>query len=270
MTKTLTNYVFLGSYYFAEKVSNGYTYRLSDVSLDANQFFAGTFDGQGHTITGLSDIGYTPKTSIIYASSSRVLQGYTFGLFGAVEGNVTVKNLTFENVTINGAYYNSGNNELVTAELDSVGAAIGYTSKVAGSVTIDNVKVLSGSISAFAAAGGIIGRNYTLGNTLIQNCENRANISITEYHAGGIAGYLSNQRSTDIIQFINNTNYGNVTAQKNFAAAMVETAPQATFTNCRNFGNIAGTAHNLGMVGVNDINKFTFTDCSNYGSLSNN
>jgi hypothetical protein len=50
---------------------------------------------------------------------------------------------------------------------------------------------------------------------------------------------------------------------------MVEDALAATFTNCRNFGHIAGTAHADGMVGVVSGNEYTFTGCVNYGVLSN-
>lgn len=268
LPKTLTKYVYLGNYFFAEKTNeNIYKYWQSDQALDANKFFAGTFDGQNHKITGLSDIGYTPRTAIIYANSSKVLQGYTFGLFGVVEQNVTIKNLVLEEVTINGAYYNSGNSELVTADLDSVGAVVGYSWGI-GNVTIDNIRVMSGTISAFAAVGGILGRSYTQGEVIIKNSENRANLTMDEYHAGGMIAYISKATK---VTFINNTNYGNITAKVigNYAGAMIHSLPKGgNFIDCRNFGNIIGTNHTgLGMVGKGDTD-FNFTNCVNYGALT--
>ena len=99
--------VYLGNYYFAQKVDGGWKYFYSDNDVVTGNFFAGTFDGQGHKIIGLSDIGYTPFNPIIYANSSRVIKAYTFGLFGIVSGDVTVKNLNFENIQIVGAYYDA-------------------------------------------------------------------------------------------------------------------------------------------------------------------
>lgn len=272
LPKTLTKYVYLGNYFFAEKISDtSYKYWQSDQALDANKFFAGTFDGQNHKIKGLSDVGYTPRTAIVYANSSLVLQGYTFGFFGTVQGNVTVKNITFEDVTINGAYYNSGNNELVTAEIDSVGVVIGYTDKVDGKLEINNVKVLSGSISAFAAAGGLVGRLYHYGETLIQNCENRASVTVSENHAGGIVGFIGDNNRTgqpaNKVEFINNDNYGNITAVSGAGAMLRNSNVKVVFTNCRNFGNISVTNQENGMVGINPT-RHTYLGCLNYGKLN--
>lgn len=270
LPKTLTKYVYLGNYYFAEKISDTeYVYKWSDQNLESDSFFAGTFDGQGHTIKGLSDVGYNPLTSIVYANSSRVTKATTFGLFGAVDGNVTVKNLNFEGVTITGAYYDE-NDGLIISDLDSVGAVIGYAFGT-GNLTLDNIKVLSGTIAATFAGAGLVGRIYTKGEILIQNCENRANVTISSQHAGGIAGYISGSTKID---FINNINYGNITcsAPTNYAGAMVHQVPnlavKANFTNCRNFGNITGTDHTgLGMVGKTASNGL-FSGCVNYGVLT--
>lgn len=82
----------------SEKVGNNFKYYQSIDMADSLEEvpvkgFAGTFDGQGHKIIGLSDIGYIPE-AFVYASSTDVLNGYTFGLFGKVKGGATVKNLT--------------------------------------------------------------------------------------------------------------------------------------------------------------------------------
>ena len=70
-------YYFVDSYKYAVEENEGLVvYHCVDVTLENHNVFAGTFDGQGHTIKGLSDIGYTP-TSTIYANSEKVLRGYS-------------------------------------------------------------------------------------------------------------------------------------------------------------------------------------------------
>jgi len=245
-------------------------------------YFEGTFDGQGHEIKGLSDVGYTPTVVYTYANSAMMVTGYTFGLFGVVKNNVTVKNLTFKDVQVVGAYYDSTDKELVLAEIDSVGAAIGYAFGD-GNLTIDNVKVLSGSITAQMAAAGIVGRFYNKGNTLIQNCENRANVSLVVggFHAGGIAGYGTiNKNGTKTVVFLNNTNYGNIrTGKKDTAGAMInyvgngnKVENKPLFDNCRNFGNIYGSVSKQtdlgwGMVGTS-LGYHEFNNCVNYGTVT--
>ena len=198
---------FLDNSLFAEVVGDDFNF-YGTTDNPVGTFFAGTFDGQGHKITGLSDVGYTPKSALVYANSSRVLKGYTFGLFGVVIGDVTVKNLVFEDVTITGTYYESGDGNLEIAELDSVGAAIGFAAEAPGNVTIDNVKVLSGTISVFAAGGGLVGRTYNLGNLIVKDSENRANVTVQTTHAGGVIGYAYAKGESR--SFLNVTNYGNV------------------------------------------------------------
>jgi len=254
-------------------------------NIEQGNFFSGTFDGQGHKIIGLSDVGYTPTVVLTYANSSTIVTGYTFGLFGVVNGNVTVKNVTFEEVSVVGAYYQVGGEEgggLKTAEIDSVGSAIGFAFGN-GNLTLDNVKVLSGSITAQMAAGGIIGRFYNKGNTLIQNCENRANITLTNggYHAGGIAGYGTiNPDGQKTVVFRNNINYGNIiTGKVSTAGAMINYVGNGNkgenkplFDNCRNFGNIYGSVSKQtdlgwGMVGTS-LGYHEFNNCVNYGTVT--
>ena len=111
-------YLYLGGYYFAKRSLNGQTttYHKSDSGDPEGHSFQGTFDGQGHKIIGLSDIGYTPLDVLVYANSSKMVKGYTFGLFGKVSGDVTIKNIVFEDVSILGVYYS--NSGLVRADID--------------------------------------------------------------------------------------------------------------------------------------------------------
>lgn len=114
-------------------------------------YYAGTFDGGGHTISNLKI--NLPNT-------------HDLGLFGGVAETAVVKDLTLSDVEI------SGNN---------------YIGGIAGNNygTIENCNV-SGSVSGTYDVGGIVGANYGT----IKACYNTCNVSGTEAErVGGIAGF---------------------------------------------------------------------------------
>lgn len=124
--------------------------------------FAGTFDGAGHTITGLT---ITPS------GTQTIDADYALGLFGAVMGG-TVENLTLEDVNIR-------------CSLGALaGGAVGLLSD---NGLVSGIKV-SGSVSAKQGVGGVVGRMTIKGT--IENCENSATVTGTTGtgNVGGIVG----------------------------------------------------------------------------------
>lgn len=143
---------------------------------DVSDYWHGTFDGGGHTISNLycNCIGYA-------------------GLFGCISGDDsnpgTIKDIVFTNVSIDN--YNSG----------------GYAGAVAamtGHINISGILVESGNIDGADDAGGIVG-NYAY--AIISNCSNKINITSRRSDAGGICGkYAGN----DGYNINNCANYGNI------------------------------------------------------------
>lgn len=162
--------------------------------IDANaKVFQGTFDGQGHKITGLTNTGFM-ISSVFKGSNSTTPAGYSeyvFGLFGSVY-NATIKNIVMANVNVDLA---CDEKEKVVG--DSVGAIVGFA---AGDndkgVTIDSCKVLSGSIVGYDAVAGIIGRTYSA-KTMISNCENAATVTAIR-RACGILGFARFSDAKDV------------------------------------------------------------------------
>lgn len=164
--------------------------------------FQGTFDGQGHKITGLTNTGFK-ISSVFKGSNSTTPEGYSeyvFGLFGSVY-NATIKNIVMANVNIDLA---CDEKEKVVG--DSVGAIVGYAAGT--NVTIDSCKVLSGSIVGYDAVAGIIGRTYSA-KTTINKCENAATVTAIR-RAGGILGFTSGGKGTRVTAITNCKNSGNV------------------------------------------------------------
>lgn len=121
---------------------------------NADAPFAGTFDGKGHTISGLT---YTQN-------------GNWVGLFGASTG--TIKNVRIVDADIYGN--------------EHVGIAVG---RVFGGGLVDNVYT-SGYICGRDHTGGIAGdAGETDQTATVSNCLSAAYVLSREYQAGGIVGW---------------------------------------------------------------------------------
>ena len=139
---------------------------MSGVSWTPISSFAGTFDGNGYTISNLN------------ITSSE----YKVGLIGTLSGSV--ENLRFENCTINALTTtdNTGSHDV------GAGVVAGYVSG-----TIDNVSIVDSSVNAqvagLVAGKVVIGRikNSFASGTVTSNVNNS---SVRAAVAGGIAGIL--------------------------------------------------------------------------------
>lgn len=201
-TYAISNYEDLVS--FRDKVNGGMTFAGVKVTLNADIdlsgrawvpvgydsrdnyknegfiYFAGDFDGQNHTISGLSNKGFVPTTTRLdtYGVGSGEQNNYVFGLFGILN-NATVKNIKITNVDI-------AEEDII---LDSVGAVAGFAK---GNVTIENCTA-SGSVSGTDGISGIIGRIYSwdaADRVRIANCTSNVNVVAVGNKAAGIAGFV--------------------------------------------------------------------------------
>ena len=180
----------------------GAVYRKYVVDKSA-KVFQGTFDGQKHKITGLTNTGF--KISSVYSGSNDTTpheyKEYVFGLFGSVY-NATIKDIVMANVNIDLA---CDEKEKVVG--DSVGAILGYAA--GDQVTIADCKVISGSIVGYDAVAGIVGRSYSV-KTTIRNCENAATVTAIR-RASGILGFISKDtKDIEEVKITSCKNSGNV------------------------------------------------------------
>lgn len=113
--------------------------------------YTGTFDGNGHTITGLT-VNQKERGIV--------------GLIGYLGSGGKVQNLTLENVNLNGNLH--------------VGGVVGYSNN--GTVTACTA---SGSINGKEHVGGIVGSNY-LGT--VTACYNTSSTVNGSYLVGGVVG----------------------------------------------------------------------------------
>ena len=142
-------------------------------------FFAGTFDGCGHTISGLNVQGSTVNQGLFAAINKATIRNLnvsgtvscgTKNYIGGIVGKVQAG--TIENCSFSGS---------VTG---------GYTGGIAGGLNSNNVTI-SGCVNAAdvtgTTAGGILG--YWKTTAAIQNCYNTGSVTGSA-KAGGIVGQL--------------------------------------------------------------------------------
>lgn len=216
--------------------------------------FQGTFDGQGHKITGLTNTGF--KISSVFSGGNDTTpegyKEYVFGLFGSVY-NATIKDIVMANVNIDLA---CDEKEKVVG--DSVGAIVGFAAgnKETG-VTIEKCEVLSGSIVGYDAVAGIVGRSYS-GKITIENCKNAATVSAIR-RACGILGYTNTSYIKDggSAAIKNCTNSGNV---KQTCTPDTDPAGKENLS----YYQVAG----LAICGGKDAVEITITESVNNGTIT--
>ena len=193
--------------------------------------FSGTFDGCGHSITGL------------YIKTSEPYQG----LFGCVSGG------SVKNVNVNKAYISGG------SYVGGIAGRLYADKSTGGSASVAGCRC-SGSVSGGGYVGGIAGHCYAYlsGSTVtVSGCCNTANVTGTSYNVGGIAGRnMANPVSADSSAFAYITdccNTGKVTGTDYVGGIAGQSSASAFSTasavNCLSTGAVSGGTHTGGIVG---------------------
>ena len=240
-TVTLTQDIDFGGH-VVTPIADGATRVGSSAS---GNVFKGTIDGNNHTIKNLT-IPASSKSSGIDAFIAN-LQGET----------ATLKNLKFENITINST----------TAE------QTGIVGLLSNGATVENVHILSGTIHGNQATGGVVGR--VLKNGIVNNCSNNADISSASTNVGGIVGaaYYSNKSESNQMTISNCTNTGKVTGPKEVIGGIVG-LNTGNVIGCVNKGTVTGTAeisasYSVGGIVGDQQWAGTIENCVNEGDVIN-
>lgn len=239
--------------------------------------FDGTFDGDGHIISG-----------IYHTESSNNAAGKYNALFGCIDKNGVVRDIIFDETNhITGYNYvgsiaslNMGtiqgctNYANITATNFAAGGICGFMVNGYGSIKNSHNH---GNIKAMTYASGVCGgsqsgKSVTTYNYIIESCSNSGFISTTNgVGSAGIAGSYSGA-----VKYCNNN--GNVddtqgTAKsKQYTAGIVSCATNAVdIESCGNRGSISGIKNVGGIVGnvmKGDEAATAIKSCVNGGSVS--
>ena len=198
------------------------------IGTDYDNSYKGTFDGGGHTITGL-----TFTTNDEFA-----------GLFGWLNRAGSVKNVVMEGVQITSNRIYGG----------SIGGVVGY-----GWGTIENCSV-SGSVSGTVYVGGVVGAQ--IGGS-ITGCSSSATVKGT-VDVGGVAGQ-TNSSATLTACYATGNVIIEMAPKKNIAGGgLVGMNAGSSLLACYATGNVTSTGSSTGYMHIGGFlgnNYTTVTAC---------
>ena len=184
------------------------------IGTDYDNSYKGTFDGGGHTITGL-----TFTTNDEFA-----------GLFGWLNRAGTVKNVVMEGVQITSNQIYGG----------SIGGVVGY-----GWGTIENCSV-SGNVSGTVYVGGVVG--VQIGGS-ITGCSSSATVKGT-VDVGGVAGQ-TNSSATLTACYATGNVIIEINPKKNIAGgSLVGMNAGISLLACYATGNVTSTGSSTGYMHI--------------------
>ena len=207
-----------------EEAKNGGTVKLlRDVELDtwtpvgdSTTPFKGTFDGDGHKITGL-----------------KITSGSYIGLFGYVGEGATIKNVNLVGASVSGE--------------SRVGALIG---RIVGDATVSNCSVDSASkvVGSGSNTGGLIGEAFgTITGTITVNLDHLTNHAAVENTADAhsrAAGIIAQVTRGAIVTISSCKNHGPIKTINGYAGGIVaakQGSSKVSFENCSNAGALTGS-----------------------------
>jgi len=184
------------------------------IGTDYDNSYKGTFDGGGHTITGLT---FTTNDE-------------NAGLFGWLNRAGTVKNVVMEGVQITSNQIYGG----------SIGGVVGYSWG-----TIENCSV-SGSVSGTVYVGGVVGAQ--IGGS-ITGCSSSATVKGT-VDVGGVAGQTNSSATLTACYATGNVTI-EINPAKNIAGgSLVGMNAGSSLLACYATGNVTSTGSSTGKVQI--------------------
>lgn len=216
------------------------------------KLFKGTFDGDGHKITGL-----------------KINTGSYIGLFGYVGEGATIKNVNLVGASVSGESRVGaligcivGGATVSNCSVDSASKVVGSGSNTGGLIgeAIGNITVNLDHLTNHAAVGnkadansraaGIIAQVTRGANVTISNCENRGSITTNLGYAGGI---VAAKQGGSKVSFENCSNAGTLTG--NYTGSLIAWLVGGNWLSMTNSGD-ARTA--IGAVNISGNEGYTF------------
>ena len=233
-----------------------------------NKGFRGHFDGNSHTIYGLTDSG----------------DSHGAGLFRSLGSGVTIAHLNLEDVSINNSkgtdsgalaarvYFSTGGDDsridvvnINSGNIDGQGNAGGLIGTIKSDISIYNV-INNATVNSPENAGGICGCMQAM--AYMNGCENKGKIgTASTKNAGGIFG-LTNPSAYSIGQYRYCVNYGEISGVNAAGIGGGISSEMVNLTSCKNSGNIVNSSKAGGLLGYVGGAGADLNSCVNTGTVN--
>ena len=236
--------------------------------------FAGTFDGDGHTISGVylncpttDKVGFFDELAGTAVVKNLTVKGkiigrdYVGGIAGSTASGAVIENCKFSGTVIGASEYGYVGGIVGRAMKTTIGGC-----ETRGSVTAEMAEAYREHQQGYV--GGICGYNY--GSTILR-CTNHAAVTGNGYGTGGITGFSQLASVTDSI------NEGTVYGFENVGGISGKIAASGSaglHSGCTNSGIVSGTMKVGGICGIavgvvqTENGYQTVLDCSNTGTIT--
>lgn len=204
------------------------------VGTSINRAFRGTFDGQGHKITGLRAYNEGSDSALFGCVSGAKIENLT--VCGSAEGKAAA---SYAAGIV--AYADASSIQKCAAYVDVAADgthAGGIAAYICGGTLVADC-VSYGAVSGASGVGGIVGVSYS-GEDRIESCANFGAVTGTKsgtYGTGGLAGRLAGTLTKS-------ANYGAVTSADRYTgglAGYTTARNKTTVTLCRSEGTVSST-----------------------------
>jgi len=210
------------------------------IGYSDSQHFYGSFDGNGHTITGLSINDTNLENAGMFGY---VINGVITDL-GLVNANVTggskvggvvgyIQDSSVKNCFVSGTSTISG--------IDDAGGVVGFSS----SGTVENC-YNTGEVHCSGSVGGVVGY---INSGSVENCYNTGDVSGADF-IGGVVG-----NNSGIVK--NCYNIGSVTNSGIFVGGVVGGSDSSTVSSCFFLHSPVIGGINYGLYGIGNVNSIT-------------
>ena len=217
--------------------------------------FKGTFDGQGHTISGLfidsnAENYKAPKPAANAANKDT--SSYA-ALFGCIDG------ATLKNFTVKGTVLGTD----VAGVVGITGQTECKVEQITSYVNLNGKVGTNGEGAVRGKVAGIV--NCPKGKVVVSDCTNRGNLMVDGTDpVGSIIAYIGDNLSVTIE---NCNNYGEVSAigAQEVGGVVGSDHANTTYKNCNNYGKITGNNRVGGIAGTT---FGSFEGCNNDGIIT--
>ena len=247
-------------------------------------FFSGSFDGNGHTVSGIYIRGNMSRAGLfgysaageMVLSNIGVVESYISGsddYYGAAGGVIGYASGTVTNCYNTGTVSGSGTTGGVVGDVDSRATVANCynTGTVSGSGTTGGVvgSLMSGTVTNCYNAGTVTGSGTTggvvgdaSGNSTVANCYNTGEVIGGDYDTGGVVGEVYyNSTVTNC--------YNTGTVSGSGTTGGVAGYASGTVANCYNTGKVTGSGATGGVVGSAGISDVVENCCYLSGCVEN-